>query len=195
MNRTNYIYIDYENARTLDLDVIANKPVKVILITGPQERKLPKEMIRFAELGQLSLVEVATAGKNAADFVLTYELAIRSAAEAQGFFHIVSRDKGFDAVVAHLKSRKILAARHDAFADIKFLQDEPVPSGKERAAIITEALSKSPKNRPANAQKLRSFINSRFGKKLTEAEIDKTIKDLQNAKALTVDAAGRVKYP
>lgn len=71
-DRTNYIFVDYENVRDIDLGLIEGRPVKVVIATGKQQTSLPKELVkqllRFHD--QVRLVENEYVGKNALDFVL-----------------------------------------------------------------------------------------------------------------------------
>jgi hypothetical protein len=47
MNRTNYIFIDFENVQEIDLERIANKPVQVTLILGERHKSLPLKLVRL----------------------------------------------------------------------------------------------------------------------------------------------------
>jgi len=47
MPRTNYIFVDFENIQDLDLDRIANKPVRVILVLGERNRNLPVALVKM----------------------------------------------------------------------------------------------------------------------------------------------------
>jgi hypothetical protein len=123
MERLNYIYVDFENVQTLDLDLISDRPVAVVLLLGKQNKDLPVSLVKklLERSGQVRIVQTEKTGKNALDFVLAYQIGLKAALEPNSFFHIISRDRGFDALVAHLKAQKILAARHDAFSSIPIL--------------------------------------------------------------------------
>lgn len=194
MPLANYIYIDFDNVQVKDLNLIASRPVRVILVVGSQFSKLPTDLVETALRlpGQVELVKLSEPGKNAADFALAFELGQRAASDPKGFFHIVSRDKGFDALITHLKSKKILAARHDAFADIKFLNEMTLA---ERVARVREHLANSPANRPARESSLRSHLKTILGSSLSDAHLDQTIAALKKARLLSIDPAGKVTYP
>src|SRR6266516_2664312 len=125
MSRTNYIFVDFENVQETDLDRIANKPVKVRLILGARHKSLPVKLVKLIQKysDQVRLVETELNGKNSLDFVLAYEIGVESEKEPTGYFHILSRDKGFDALIRHLKNKDVLAARHAAFSEIPVLMN------------------------------------------------------------------------
>ncbi len=116
MTRTNHIFIDFENVQETDLGCIANKTVRVALILGEKQKSLPVKLVKLIQKypEQIRLVETVLNGKNALDFVLACEIGVEIQKDPTGYFHIVSRDKGFDALIKHLKSKKILAARHSS---------------------------------------------------------------------------------
>lgn len=107
MNRTNYIFIDFENVQETDLDRIANKPVKVTLVLGERQKSLPVKLVKLIQKysTQVALAETVLNGKNALDFVLACEIGIASEKDPNGYFHILSRDIGFDALIKHLKGK------------------------------------------------------------------------------------------
>jgi hypothetical protein len=192
MGRTNYIYIDFENVQETDLDRIANKPVKVRLVLGERHKSLPvklvKQLQKFAE--QVSLIETKLNGKNALDFVLAYEIGVESAKDPDGYFHVLSRDKGFDALISRLKDKKILAARHAAFSEVPVLMNL-----EERACVLANYFKAHPNNRPKLQKTLTSQIMVVFGNSLTPAEVAETIQKLVGQKIITVSEKGSVAYP
>ena len=62
---------------------------------------LARKLLKYA--GQVALVETGRSGKNALDLVLAHYLGEARKADPQGYFHIVSKDKDFDALIGHLK--------------------------------------------------------------------------------------------
>lgn len=195
MNRTNYIFVDFENIHEVDLDLIADKPVVVILVLGQRHKNLStelvKQLLRYAE--QVRLVETGHAGKNALDFVLAYHIGRQAIADTTGRFYILSRDHGFDALIHHLKDNGILAARHDEFGKIPLLLKE-APALDERVKLLATRFAAHQENRPKKEKTLRSHIHAHFGKKLSDAELDATINALIEREIITITAAGGVGY-
>ena len=195
MNRTNYIFVDFENIHEVDLDLIADRPVVVILILGERNKHLPVDLVRklLRYSAQVRLVETGHSGKNALDLVLAYYIGVQAVADEKGYFHILSRDKGFDALILHLKDNAIFAARHEEFAKIPALQREP-PSLDERIKMLTAHFADHKTNRPKKDKTLRAYVHAHFGKKLTDAALNATLKALTDRKAIEITAAGAVCY-
>jgi len=157
---THYIFVDFENVQSVKLDLIAGKPVMVIMVIGKDQTKVPLELVEqlMTFSSQVRLVRTEVKGKNALDFVLSAEVGAQGVADPNGSFHIISRDKGFDALVAHFRSHDRSAARHDAFAKVPILSapasraatPSPRPPATKSPATTTTP-KKSPASRKAAA--------------------------------------------
>ena len=195
-DRTNYIFIDYENVRDFDLALIAGKPVKVVLATGKQQTTLPKQLVKqllqFKE--QVTLVENEHAGKNALDFVLVYEVARQAIEDPKGFFHIVSKDKGFDALVKHLHATKHMAARTEEFAKIPVLVKAETLSVGQLVERYAERLKSGKGSRASRKKTLLSQINGHFGGTLDEAKCESVMAELIKSSLVEISPTGAVTY-
>ena len=191
MSRTNYIFVDFENVQETDLDRIANQPVKVRLVLGERHKSLPVKLVKliqkFAE--QVRLVETGLNGKNALDFVLAYEIGVESEKDPTGYFHVLSRDKGFDALIRHLKAKDVLAARHAAFSEIPVLMNLA-----ERVQHLAAHFKANPTNRPKKQKTLESQMQVVFGKTLSSGEVEDTIRGLVTEKIIALSEKGEVAY-
>lgn len=191
MSRTNYIFVDFENVREVDFDRIANRPVKVIVVLGEQHKRLPvdlvKKLLRHAR--QIELIETGRAGKNALDLVLAQHIGAARTADPHGYFHIVSKDKGFDALVGHLKDNGTLARRHASFSEIPVLMN-----AMERVSLMSRQLKLNPVNRPRKRKTLTSQIQVVFGGSLSEAEVEDTLQGLVREKTVALSSKGEVIY-
>jgi hypothetical protein len=190
MNRTNYIFIDFENVQETDLDRIANKPVKVTLVLGERHKSLPVKLVKLIQKypTQVQLVETALNGKNALDFVLAYEVGIASEKDPNGYFHILSRDKGFDALIKHLKNKDIRAARHTGISEILVLMN-----AAERIKFL-ESFYRTTRNRPKKRKTLESQIYAMFGKTLSLEEVAQSIEGLVAEKLSALTDKDQVTY-
>jgi hypothetical protein len=191
MIRTNCIFVDFENVRQTDWERIANKPVKVVLVLGEQQRRLPvafvKKLLRHAS--QVQLVETGRAGKNALDMVLAHYVGAIRVTDPEGYFHIVSKDKGFDALIGHLTDNGALARRHASIGEIPVLMN-----AGERASLLGKQLKENANGRPAKRTTLEFKIQATFGKCLTESEVAETIERLIRDHTVTLLDSGEVKY-
>ena len=191
MSRTNYIFIDFENVQETDLERIANKPVKVRLILGERHKSLPVKFVKLIQKysEQVRLVETGLNGKNALDFVLAYEIGVESEKDPHGYFHILSRDKGFDALIKHLKDKGVRAARHAAFSEISVLMNLA-----ERVQLLVSQFKANQTSRPKQRKTLESQMQAVFGKTLSPAEVEETIHGLVTEKIITLSEKGEVDY-
>ena len=46
MNRTHYIFVDFENIHEVQLELIENKPVVVVLVLGERHKKLSVDLVK-----------------------------------------------------------------------------------------------------------------------------------------------------
>ena len=139
MTPVHHIFVDYENVQTVKLDLIAGKPVRVVIVVGRDQTKVPMSLVEqlLRHSSQVRLIQTEVKGKNALDFVLSSEVGAEAVRDPDGSFHIVSRDKGFDALVAHLKSAGRDAVRCDAFVKVPVLAGTAAGGGRQAAASAT----------------------------------------------------------
>ena len=191
MNRINYVFVDFENVQEIDLDRIANKPAKIALILGQRQKSLPIALVRLIQKypQQVRLVETVLDGKNALDFVLSYEIGVESERDPTGYFHILSRDKGFDALIKHLKDKDVRAARHTAFNEIPMLMNLA-----ERVKLLTALFKENPTNRPKKQKALESQIHAYFGKALSATEVEDTVGKLVLGKIIEITGKQEIVY-
>ena len=223
MNRTHYIFVDFENVHEVQLDLIENKPVVVVLVLGERHKKLPVELVKqlLKYPAQVRLVEAGLSGRNALDFVLAYLIGVQSTTDRAGHFHILSRDKGFNALIEHLKKNDVLADRHESFGKIPILADSAQKARLSPASSKSTAADKSPKrkrsitpvspspdlsqktvdwfttntlNRPKTEKKLLSHIYTHFGKRLSTKELDTMVRELITRGAIEISPQGKVIY-
>jgi len=189
--RVNYIFVDFENVHETDLDRIAQKPVKVILVLGGQHKNLPvplvKKILQYA--GQVQLVETGRSGKNASDLVLAHYIGEVKKSDPHGYIHILSKDKDFDALIGHYKLNGSLAARHASFSEIPVLMNVA-----ERVKLMVSHFEANQTNRPSKQKTLESHMQAVFGKTLTPKEVEATISKLVANKVITLSEKGEVAY-
>lgn len=187
--RTNYIFIDFENVQETDLDRIASKPVRVVIVLGQQHKRLAFDLVKkihqYASVVQL--VETGSSGKNALDLVLASYLGEAKKTDPHGYFHILSKDKDFDALIGHYKANGILAARHESFSEIPVLMNKA-----ERVKHIITHFQSKPVTRARKRGTLESQIQALFGKALSAMELKDTINGLIAQKAIEITATGEV---
>ena len=125
--QANHILVDFENVRKINLSLIGHQAVHITLLLGSCDKKLDVEVVEklWEHAASVQLVRLTSAGKNALDFALAYYLGRAVLADPTGSFHLVTKDKGYDPLIEHLRSRQILAQRHDDFTTLDFLAPAP----------------------------------------------------------------------
>ncbi len=192
MARQNYIYVDYENVQETDLDRLTGKPAHVTLVLGQRNKSLPVTLVKLIQrhADQVNLIETGLIAKNALDFVLACEVGKQTERDPKGYFHILSKDKGFDAVIHHLKSNKILACRQESFSEIPVLM-----TNKERVEFLKRRYREEVISKPSKRKTLETSIQAAFARALSEKELEDTIDALLQAKVIQFDDNNKVSYP
>ncbi len=194
--RTNYIFVDFENTQVHDIALISGKPIVLLLVMGDKQKHLPIPLIKqlLAHADQVGLIEANCSGKNALDLVLSYHMGQWAKQDPTGYFHIVSKDKGFDPLITHLKQLKVSAARHDEFTQIPLFVDHQKTPVADKIALLTERFAKHSTNRPTKRDSLIAYIHSTFAKQLLESDAQKLVHDMEQRKLILISSDNKVVY-
>jgi hypothetical protein len=131
----NYIFVDFENVHEVEHSVISHESVHLTLLLGPNQKKLDADLVEnlLQHPGSVHLVRLTSSGRNALDFTLAYYLGRAAVLDPSGFFHIISRDTGYDPLVAHLRSIHVQAHRHPDFASLRSQLNPSTPAASATA--------------------------------------------------------------
>jgi len=113
--------------------------------------------------------------------------------DPEGYFHIVSKDSGFDPLIKHLREKKIRIYRERDLAEIPLLRKSSDISKNEKIDAIIKNLATRGQSKPRKINTLANTINSLFTKKLDEKELTALITQLQDLKYIAVNQ-GNVTY-
>lgn len=195
--RVNYILVDFENLPLKSLSLLQAEHFRVQVFLGPNNSRLPRGLaVEIQRLGARGgYVEMSTAGLNALDFHIAYHLGRLAHADPDGYFHIISKDRGFDPLIAHLKASHIFASRSES---IEAMPCFVLPSSASVAPSLSEGdtdliqrvfddLVRRGASRPKTYSKLRNTVHSCCGKDRTADEIDAVIGALMNCKHVRID--------
>jgi hypothetical protein len=186
--RTNYVLIDYENVQPEAIGVLDQEHFKVIVFVGANQAKVSFEVASLLQrLGsRASYVKITGNGSNALDFHVAFYIGQIAASDPDAYFHIVSKDTGFDPLIAHLKTKKILACRSRDVADMPIVKAANSKSLPERIAVVIVNLQQRGASKPRTIKTLSSTISSLFQKALPDSEIASLLKALQDKGYVTV---------
>jgi hypothetical protein len=192
--RINYVLIDFENVQPESLSILQQDHFKVMVFVGVNQTKVPFEVAQAMQAmgSKAEYVRIAGNGPNALDFHIAFYIGQLAAADPTAFFHIISKDTGFDPLIAHLKAKKIFAAREISISDIPLLKAPttlvaaPPTSTAARVQTILDYLRKPKATRPRTLKTMSSHINAMFQKQLSAPEVSALIAALTKAGQLVV---------
>ena len=194
--KTNHVFIDFENVQPKNLQLLLGHPVKVYVFVGANQSKVPLEVAQAMQtLGaDACYVQIEGSGRNALDFHIAFYLGRLLQEDPQGYYHIISKDTGFDPLAKHLKSHyKAFVRRSADLSEISILQLKPNSTPEEKIACIRESLTQRGTSRPRKEKTLANTINALFQKQLPENEIAALIKQLIDENYIAMDG-GKIAY-
>ncbi len=189
--RTNYVLIDYENVQPSALSALEKEHFKVVVFVGANQAKVAFDVAaQLQRLGpSASYVKISGNGPNALDFHIAYYIGHLAAAEPDAYFHIISKDTGFDPLISHLKSKKISACRYKDIGDMPIVKAANSKTQPEKLAVIVANLKQRGASKPRTVKTLSSTINSLFQKALAEDELAAILKHMEQQGLITVTGA------
>ncbi len=194
--RTNYVLIDYENVQPEKLSTLDQEMFKILVFVGANQSKLSFETAAAVQIlgGKASYIKISGTGHNALDFHIAYYIGQLATLEPEAFFHIISKDEGFDPLIQHLKTRGTLVMRSSTILDIPLLKATSSKSVDERVDLIVTKLQQLKLSKPRAVKTLSSTINAVFQKQLSEEEISALLKVLEAKGVISVEGT-KVSYP
>jgi hypothetical protein len=216
------VFVDFENVPDIDLGLIAGHPARVVLLIGKNQKKLDLPLVQqIHKLGdRVELIEVGASGRNALDLTLAHYLGRAVQANPALKFHIVSGDKDFDPLIAHLRTTGCAVSRHGSFAALPFLPrpkkspatakpatpsttppKKPAPAAAakppaedRRAMVITRLSDPAAADRPTRKPRLLAHIKTIYGKQATDAIAAEILATLITRNVVAIDPNGKVSY-
>lgn len=208
--KINYVFIDYENVQVQSLDLLNSEYFKVFLFLGANNTKLPISLFIsvHAMAERVKLITLDRSGKNALDFYITYYLGTEVAKDSTGIFHIISKDSGFDPLIQHLKTKKILSARSPSIEEMPCFKpavERVVDAIKEQHPIsllpeikineqkinnnstlqeksltlqIIEFINNKKTSKPATRKSMLNTLQAKFGKEISLQNIENILNRL-----------------
>lgn len=220
---TNYILVDYENIQNIDLTCIKDKNIYIKMFIGSKQNNIPTDLvIKSQKLGsQIEWIQINGNGKNALDFHIAFELGKLVGKETKSFFHIISKDTGYDPLISYMKSQKIFCKRSDDIVLLiesiqKSLQSGLIPQSNPSVNQIPTAKTteSQPQNkqisqydlvikklavvnktkRPKSEESLKNHIKSQLGLKDLTPVVNKVYQQLISDKKISLDQSKKITY-
>jgi len=203
--KTNYVLIDYENVQVKTLERLREEHFRIYVFLGPSNIKLHRPLVvAMQELGdRAQYIELDVSGANALDFHLAYYLGKLSTADPQGFFHVISKDTGFDPLLRYLKANKILSARSESidampcFAKAAGIGESPEPPPSRQLSpaaepdalmkLVLDDLTKRKAAKPRTAKTLKNTMQARCGSDVSAEQVEALYAALVERRYVRVD--------
>jgi hypothetical protein len=192
--RTNFVLIDSENVKPESIEKLKHEHFRVMVFLGAHQRRIDSALALTLQSlgGNGSYVQVSDKGKDALDFHIAYHIGKLSGQHPGAYFHIVSKDKGFDPLIKHLREEKISCSRSSSVTEI-FRKTAKKEHPNQLAALFYEKRIASSKARPAKITSLQRTILSHFPN-LSSQEVSKVIEALKLDGHIEVNGK-KVAYP
>ncbi|MFO0820300.1 MAG: PIN domain-containing protein [Pirellulales bacterium] len=205
--RKTFVLIDLENVQPDGIGRLADARFHVLVFVGANQAKISFEIAESLQKmgGRAEYIRIASSGRNALDFHIAFYVGKIASAHSAACFQIVSRDTGFDLLIAHLQSQRICVHRVEAVEKIP-LQLEPsreakvAPSEKpalvgtqlapgslgaerakttaERMELLIARLREKKPGKPNSVTSLKKLIVSYFRKEITDKQADEVVRGM-----------------
>jgi hypothetical protein len=153
-----YLLVDYENVAPATLAKFPQNQF-VYLFVGAKQTRIGTDLAEsiLNRGGGVKLIRIDGNGKNALDFHIAFYIGQLSEKEPEASFKILSKDKGYDALVRHLKSRKINCARIESVLK----KTLPKKASHVKVEVFAAHLKQiGERGRPKKVSKLKAYLKS-----------------------------------
>jgi hypothetical protein len=193
--RTNIILVDFENVQPKDIGLLKGGPFKVKVFLGPNQSKVPVTLAAALQtLGSnAEYVSLETVGNNAVDFHIAYYIGVLSSEDPTAYFHIISKDSGFDPLIKYLRGRKIFAQRSICIADIPYFKPVLPATPEAQVEAVVADLIRRKASKPRTKKSLISTLHALFKKELSEQQLSQLFAALCARGVVKVDGT-KVSY-
>jgi PIN domain len=194
--RINFVLIDSENVKPKYIEKLKHEHFRVVVFVGASLKRLDFPIVHAVHsLGPNgSYVQISGHGSSALDFHIAYYIGKLSAAHPGAYFHIISKDKGFDPLIKHLKEQQIFCSRSPSVLEIPLVKSTNKLPPKQRAADFYERRIASAQARPGTVKSLQSAILSHFHKVLSTEEVAEVLEALTAGGHIVINGK-KVTYP
>ncbi|HYD75076.1 PIN domain-containing protein [Ramlibacter sp.] len=193
--RPNVVLVDFESVQPASLGLLTPEHFRVMVFVGATQTKLSFELVAAVQqLGnRAEYIKISGIGRNALDFHIAYYIGRIATEQPDVFFHIISKDTGFDPLIQHLKEKNIFCGRWESVEEIPAVKASQVKSPEERAILFMSRLLQPKATKPRTEKTLRSAISAHFHRQLSEEEISAIVDALRRPGHISI-ADGKVLY-
>jgi hypothetical protein len=189
------VLIDFENIQPKNMCLLNSGPFKIKVFLNANQTKIPLEMARAMQMfgPDAEYIQIDGNGSNALDFHIAYYIGRMAAETPDAYFHIISKDTGFDPLIKHLRTLKILCQRSTSIAEIPLVKISNTKSDQEKVDAVIGNLEKRKASRPRTLKTLRSTIKALFLNQIGEEELEVILNQLSKRQVIKI-VDGKVSY-
>jgi hypothetical protein len=187
--KTQVILVDWENVQPELLPALNLEDTRVLVFIGPHQSKLPFAIVQAVQMfgERAQYVQVNKQGNEALDMHIAFYIGQLVAELKNAYFHVIAKDRDYDPLIAHLKSRRIGAAKWPDLASIPILKRAAAETLKEQVEATNDWLLERKANRPKTLKALtNSLKTSAFAGRLVDDEIDELWQALVENKLIAI---------
>jgi len=186
--KTHYLLVDYENVQPKSLALLNGHPFRIIVFLGSNQTRIPIEFARALQgLGSSAeYIQISGTGSNALDFHIAFTIGELSVSDKNAFFHIISKDSGFDPLIGYLQKKGISAQRSPTVTiPIPTTIASPKDPLEQLAIIVSNLAARN--GRPRKVKTLSNTINALFRQALTSSAREDLIKALERDGHISIE--------
>lgn len=193
--RKNVVLIDFESVQPASIECLSAEHFYVYVFVGANQNKVSFDIAEsIHKMGKRAeYIKITGNGPNALDFHIAYYIGRFATEDPPPYFHIISKDKGFDPLIQHLKSNKIYSSRSETIEDMPLFKNGLKMSADERAKLYVAKLKEPKVTRPRTEITLTRSIKAHFRDSIEDSEIPSIIAAMKRAGFISV-ANKRVAY-
>lgn len=193
--KTNFVLIDFENVKSQNVGVLSGGPFKIKVFVGTSQTKVPLEMASALQVfgTDAEYLQIDGNGNNALDFHIAYYIGRLAVQHPDAYFHVISKDTGFDPLINHLRRQKIRCQRSASVSDIPKVTIANSDTILEKVDAVAHNLARRSTGKPRTETTLRGTIKALLGSKLSEADADAVFGELLKRGFIEI-ADGKVSY-
>jgi hypothetical protein len=193
--RPNIVLVDFESVQPASLGCLAPDYFRLKVFVGATQTKVSFELVTaIQQMGdRAEYIKISGVGRNALDFHIAYYIGRIASEQPEAFFHIISKDTGFDPLIQHLKEKNLFCGRWESIEEIPAVKAAQVKSPEERAILFMSRLLQPKATKPRTEKTLRSAISAHFQRQLSEEDITAIVDALRRPGQLSI-TDGKVVY-
>ena len=192
---TNHIFVDFENVQPKNFALLSAHNVQVTVFIGAAQKNLPIETATALQtLGdRAKYCIIPKTGANALDFHIACYLGRAIERSQKDFYHVISKDKGYDPLIEHLRSKNLKVHRWTGITELPFITANHKDVIKDRIELVMNNLKSRKANLPKKPQTLANSIKTMFGNTVGAEDCLALVSELEQHGHISVDA-GVVSY-